>query len=235
MRRAPRKVYIAPMIRIFLPLLCAALGFATASCTQSEEPLATAAAPATARPASHDAAAAAMPSLQGSSAGSSAQEASSDVSASPPVVRRASTLIAMPVVSADGSPLGDVKDIIFDRRGQATHLVIAYGSARPQGGADQIPGDGKTPAAGGGRRLTAIPWDAAMASLKDGQLVLDAAKLQGAPSFTPDTWPDLDDPAWSTATDTYWRKAMQAAIAAHPGTPVDSTSRERARPARDGN
>ncbi len=131
-----------------------------------------------------------------------------------PVERRASTLIGMPVVSGDGSPIGEVKDIIFDRQGRATHLVISSSA------------DGK---------LTAMPWDAALAILKDGKLVLDGTKLQGAPGFTADAWPNLDDPRWSAPADAYWRKAVRAAIAAHPGNPIDSTARQRGRRARDNN
>lgn len=149
-----------------------------------------------------------------------------------PAERRASTLIGMPVVSADGHPLGQVKDIVFDRQGRATHLVIAYGM-QPEIGPPEIPDDGKPTASSGGK-LTAMPWDAALASTKDGRLVLDATKLQSAPSFTPDTWPNLDDPSWSAPGDAYWRKVVQATIAAHPGSPIDSTTRQRGRPARDG-
>lgn len=138
----------------------------------------------------------------------------------------------MAVVSAQGSSLGEVKDIIFDRQGRATHMVIAY-AAEPQPNPGALPNDvAATPTPDG--KLTAMPWDAAMASIKGGQLVLDSAQLQGAPSFTPDTWPNLDDPAWSATADAYWRKAVRAAIAAHPGAPIDSTSRQRARPTRDG-
>jgi hypothetical protein len=133
----------------------------------------------------------------------------------------------MPVVSADGSPLGEVKDVIFDRQGRATHLVIAYGT-EPQSGPAEIPDDGKGASSPDGK-LTAMPWDAAAASMKKGRLVLDEAQLQGAPSFTLDAWPNLDDPSWSAASDSYWRKAVQAAIAAHPGTPIDSPSRARTR------
>ncbi|MGH8296927.1 MAG: PRC-barrel domain-containing protein [Steroidobacteraceae bacterium] len=194
------------MIRIFLPLICAALGFAIASCTQSQGPFGAAEAPASARPASNGTAAAAMPSPGQSS------PASHDVLASTPLERRASTLIGMPVVSAKGNALGDVKDIIFDRRGRATHLVVAFGA-----------------------RLTAVPWDAALASIKKDRMVLDDAKLQGAPSFTPHSWPNLDDPTWSAATDIYWRRAVRPAIAAHAGMPIDSTSRQRAHRTRDGN
>ena len=258
------------MIRIFLPLICAALGLVAASCSQSEGPFAPAGAPASPQPASHDAAAAAMaspshspqardanaatpavdpttagspqppdpqsdqtPSLDEAAASQSTAEATTDVPSSTPDQRRASTLIGMPVVSADGGPLGEVKDIIFDRQGRATHVVIAYGT-EPQAGPGEIPDDGKAASTSDGK-LTAMPWDTAVASIKDGRLVLDSAQLQGAPSFTPDTWPNLDNPAWSATADTYWRKAVRAAIAAHPGAPIDSTARQRARPTRDGN
>lgn len=242
------------MIRILLPLICAALGFAAASCSQSENPFAPAEAPAPAQATSHGAASAAMasppsaatpadqtPSLEASSAGSESQasasqstpEASSDAPASTPADRRASTLIGMPVVSGDGSPVGEVKDIIFDRQGRATHLVIAYGTAPPAGGAAALPDSGSSASNPDGK-LTAMPWDAAIASMKDGRLVLDDTKLQAAPSFTPHAWPNLDNPTWNAAADAYWRKAVRAAIAAHPGTPIDSPDRQRGRRARDG-
>jgi sporulation protein YlmC with PRC-barrel domain len=243
------------MIRIFLPLICAALGFAAASCSQAEGPLA----PATEAPASppqptHGAASAAVtrpadsaqangadqaPTNQASSSDAAsttsappaAADANPDAPTSTPTERRASTLIGMPVVATDGSSLGDVKDIIFDRQGRATHLVVAYGS-EPQTSPGALPNEGEAAPSSDGK-LTAMPWDAAMASIKGGQLVLDSAQLQAAPSFTQGTWPDLDDPAWSAAADAYWRKAVQAAIEAHPGAPIDSPSRERARPDRD--
>lgn len=224
------------MIRLFLPLLCAALGFAAASCGQSEQPLA----PAVEAPASPHPQPPAAPSNPAPSsaeapttpASQPAADTSPDASVHTPSERRASTLIGMSVVSADGSPRGEVKDIIFDRQGRATHLVIAYG-AEPQVNSGGPPNDGEAASTPEGK-LTAMPWDAAMASIKEGRLVVESEQLQGAPSFTPDSWPDLDDPAWSAATDTYWRNAVRAAIAAHPGAPIDSTSRQRERPARDG-
>ncbi|MGB6489373.1 MAG: PRC-barrel domain-containing protein, partial [Steroidobacteraceae bacterium] len=166
------------------------------------------------------------------SASQSAADANADAPTSTPTERRASTLIGMAVVGTDGSSLGDVKDIIFDRQGRATHLVIAYGT-QPQANPGALPNDGEAAPAPDGK-LTAMPWDAAMASIKGGQLVLDSAQLQAAPSFTPGTWPNVDDPAWSNSADAYWRKAVQAAIEAHPGAPIDSTSRQRARPNRGG-
>ena len=174
-----------------------------------------------------------MPSSPQQVSGSqSAAQAQPSAPTSTPVERRASTLIGTPVVSAAGSPLGEVTDIIFDRQGRATHLVIAYAS-RPDAAPGDAPGDSK-PASTPDGKLTAIPWDAAIASMKNGHLVLEDSKLQDAPSFTTDAWPNLDDPAWSVGTDTYWRKAVQAAIAAHPGAPIDSTDRHRGRRTRSG-
>jgi len=162
-----------------------------------------------------------------------AAQATPDLPTSTPAERRASTLIGMPVVSADGSPLGDVKDIVFDQQGRATHLVISYSTAP-----DASPGDitdSAKPAPSLDGKLTAMPWDAAAASIKDGHVVLDGTKLQDAPSFTPQEWPNIDDPAWSSSADAYWRKAVRAAIAAHPGAPIDSTTRQRGRRSRGEN
>src|SRR5215469_5833278 len=196
------------MIRIILPLVCAALGFVAASCSQSGGRFAPAEAPASPHPNSHGAASAAMASPsdpqqsqaagppspasdQTASGAQSASAANPEAATGTPVDRRASTLIGMPVVAADGSSLGEVKDIVFDRQGRATHLVIAYGTA-PQMGPGEIPDDGK-PAPTPESKLTAMPWDAAVAIIKSGRLLLDGAQLQRAPSFTPDAWPNLDD------------------------------------------
>lgn len=284
------------MIRIILPLVCAVLGFAAASCSQSGNPFATADAPASAQPPLHGAASAAMasppdspqarraasapatdqsssgapqpaatpagatppaaapsdqmpsdpvpqdqvPSLdeappastpQASASQSTAAQTTPDAPTGTPAERRASTLIGMPVVSTDGSPLGDVKDIVFDQQGRATHLVIAYGMAPDASPADTA--DAARPAPSLDGKLTAMPWDAAAASIKEGRVVLDGAKLQDAPSFTSLAWPNLDDPGWSGTADAYWRKAVRAAIAAHPGAPIDSTTRQRGRRSRD--
>ena len=272
------------MIRIILPLVCAALGLAAVSCGQSGDPFATAEAPASPHAPPHGAASAAMasppnsphareassppatnqtsaaatqspaatsdsmpsdqaaqdelPSLDETSPPATAQVASASAAEPTPdeptttqSERRASTLIGMPVVSLDGSPLGDVRDIVFDQQGRATHLVIAYGSAPDASSGDLT--DAAKPALNPDGKLTAMPWDAAAASIKDGRMVLDGTKLRGAPSFTPQAWPNLENPGWNGTADAYWRKAVRAAIAAHPGAPIDSTTRQRGRRARD--
>ena len=115
----------------------------------------------------------------------------------PLAARRASTLISMPVQSDAGQPLGTIEDIVFSARGRATHVIVNSAGKR-----------------------VAIPWRIAMPRIHSGILVLNQARLGGAPSFTPDTWPDVSDPSWSAAADAYWT------------TPVDSMSRSRTRSGR---
>ena len=209
------------MNRIFLPLLCAVLGLAAASCGQTEGSFGRADS-AGSPPGAANAAMASPPGsaeeLQPAQAGS---PPAGTEAANPPAQHRASTLIGMPVVSAAGSALGEVKDIIFDAAGRATHVVI---SCEAQSQASAASADG---------RLVAVPWDAAIAHISDGRLVLDNSSLAGAPSFTPEAWPDFDDPAWSATADAYWRKVASAAVTTHRSNPIDSTTRRRSRRSRD--
>lgn len=300
------------MIRIFLPLICAALGLAATSCSQSEGPFAPTEPSASPQSASHDAASASMassvhaaqadgaprdPPSQGNAAtgtdpavpviaqsspksalpsaspGPAADQASSEATSStdqavsadqaasaastadqtpsppsdqtspsaPPTTgaaatnrvaeRRASTVIGMPVISLDGRSIGRVKDIIFDAQGRATHVVIAY-DTEPAAGPEEIP-EGKPRSAADGK-MAALPWDTAVARINAGKLVLDGTKLQSAPSFTADEWPNLQDPAWSANADAYWRKVAPPPASARRSAEIDSTARLRARPTRDG-
>jgi sporulation protein YlmC with PRC-barrel domain len=117
----------------------------------------------------------------------------------PHAALRASTLITMPVESRSGRMLGRIRDIVFNPNGngRATHIIIACDK---------------------GGRLVAIPWWTAVADIHHGALVLQAARLEGAPGFDPGNWPDLTDSSWSDSADDYWT------------VPIDSTSRSRARP-----
>jgi hypothetical protein len=115
----------------------------------------------------------------------------------PLAARRASTLISMPVQSDSGEPLGTIEDIVFGARGRATHVIVNSAG-----------------------RLVAIPWRIAMPRIHGGILELNRTRLSGAPSFTPDTWPDVSAPSWSATADAYWT------------TPVDSMSRSRSRSGR---
>jgi sporulation protein YlmC with PRC-barrel domain len=210
------------MIRIFLPLLCAVLGLATAACGQSGGPFG----PADSAGSSPDSATAAMASPPDASAGTepssrAAAQAGTEQKSAALAGHRASTLIGMPVVSADGSPLGEVKDIIFDSQGRATHVVIANETPTSDGASNPD------------EKLVAVPWETALTHISDDHLVLDSAHLASAPSFTPEAWPNLDDPAWSVTADAYWRKVAVPPVTVHGSNPVDSTARQRGRRTRD--
>ncbi len=239
------------MMRIFLPLICAALGLAAASCSPSEgsfAPTEAASPPSGERGSAPAGAASPDHTAQADGMTENPPGADDTATATDPSLRvvaqslpkstasagtqaelRASALIGMPVTAIDGSPLGKVKDIIFDPQGRATHVVIAYDT---QVGPEEIP-DGKPRPRPDGK-LAAMPWDTAVARVDGGKLVLDGAKLRSAPSFTADTWPNLQDPAWSALADAYWRKMTPPPVAAHRSTQIDSTARLRARPTRDG-
>jgi len=110
---------------------------------------------------------------------------------------RASTLITMPVETRSGEVLGQIQDIVFNSNGRATDVIVTYGKGGPDA------------------KLVAIPWQTAVSDIHHGSLVLDAARLKGAPSFELGSWPDIRDPSWSATADAYWT------------VPIDSTSRSR--------
>lgn len=127
----------------------------------------------------------------------------------PAAAQRASMLLGLPVRARSGAQLGAVFDIVFGNDGQPTHLIVVH----TIGGG--MPGT-----------LTAIPWAIAIKHFADGALVVDAQRFAAAPGFAPDAWPKLDSPQWSAAADAYWSQPT-----APPFTPVDPTTRSRARPA----
>lgn len=127
----------------------------------------------------------------------------------PATAQRASTLLGLPVRARSGVQLGAVLDIVFGNDGQPTHLIVVH-----------------TIAGGAPGTLSAVPWAIAIKHLVDGALVLDAKRFAAAPGFAPDAWPKLDSPQWSAAADAYWSQPIEP-----PFTPVDPTTRSRARPA----
>jgi hypothetical protein len=123
---------------------------------------------------------------------------------------RASAIIGMPVQSFTGELIGEVKDIILETNGTATHVVVSYGGAFGIGG-----------------KLVAMPWVAAAAMMSGNRLVVDRLRLQRAPTLPDNKWPDLANRGWSTEADRYWQSTSSAR--APSGTDVDSPDRSRRR------
>ncbi len=126
----------------------------------------------------------------------------------PAVAQRASTLIGLAVQSHSGQRLGAVLDIVFGAGGAAPHLIVVHASG------DGAPGT-----------LTAVPWKLAIKHLRGGALIFKAKRFADAPAFPPGDWPKLDTPDWSAAADAYWSRTEGPSF-----TPIDPTTRSRARP-----
>jgi sporulation protein YlmC with PRC-barrel domain len=100
-----------------------------------------------------------------------------------PALMGADTLIGDSVVNLQEETLGDIKEIMLDMRsGQVAYAVLSFGGFL-----------------GMGEKLFAVPWQALRLDTVNKCFVLDAdkAKLQNAPGFDPDAWPDMSDVSWS--------------------------------------
>jgi hypothetical protein len=128
---------------------------------------------------------------------------------------RAAKIIGMTVQTPAGDSIGAVRDILFDNNGMATHVVIAYGGALGVGG-----------------KLAAVPWSTAVSLTKGSRIVVDRSRLERAPTFEDNKWPDVASRTWSTEVDNYWQGEIRSAIAP-PDADIDSPDRSRRRRDRD--
>ncbi len=107
-----------------------------------------------------------------------------------PALMGAETLIGDNVVNGQEDSLGDIKEIMLDMRsGQVAYAVLAFGGFL-----------------GMGEKLFAVPWQALQLDTVNKRFVLnvDKAKLQNAPGFDPDAWPDMSDVGWSNQIHSFY-------------------------------
>jgi len=88
----------------------------------------------------------------------------------------------MPVQTASGEPLGTVRDVVPDATGAPGYVLIT------------IPTGGKT----------AVPYSTVASLTREGTIVLDRARLQGAPRVQDSQLQDPSDTRWKTQADHYW-------------------------------
>lgn len=127
---------------------------------------------------------------------------------------RATQIVGMSVESMTGESLAQVKDIILDSKGLATHLVLSYGGTL-----------------GVGANLVAVPWSAATTMMDGHRIVMSRLKLLGAPTFSDSHWPDLSRPGWSAEADRYWESVDNQELSSAPAE-IDDPLRSRQRPER---
>ncbi len=105
-------------------------------------------------------------------------------------VMSASTLIGDTVVNARGEDLGKVEEIMLHiNSGKIAYAVLSFGGF-----------------IGIGDKLFAIPWEALTLDEDNHRFILNVGKerLERAPGFDKDHWPDMADPKWGSEIYSYY-------------------------------
>jgi sporulation protein YlmC with PRC-barrel domain len=86
--------------------------------------------------------------------------------------------------------LGEIKDLMIDiSKGRIAYAVLSFGGFL-----------------GMGDKLFAIPWEAFRVVQEEETFLLDVAKekLEKAPGFDKDNWPDMADAMWGKSIHDYY-------------------------------
>ncbi|MDP1667394.1 MAG: PRC-barrel domain-containing protein [Methylobacter sp.] len=108
-----------------------------------------------------------------------------------PRLMGADTLIGNDVYNENEEDLGDIKEIMLDMTtGQVSYAVLSYGGFL-----------------GMGERLFAVPWDALKLDTVNKRFVLniDKERLETAPGFDKDHWPDMADQSWRDQIESFYK------------------------------
>lgn len=107
-----------------------------------------------------------------------------------PGLMGANTLDGNDVYNRQDEDLGDIKEIMLDMgTGRVAYAVLSYGGFL-----------------GMGEKLFAVPWSALTLDTVNKRFVLDVEKdrLESAPGFDKDQWPDMANSAWSKEIHDYY-------------------------------
>lgn len=110
-----------------------------------------------------------------------------------PYIMAANTLTGNKVVNESGEDLGTLKHIMLDVvGGTIPYAVLSFGGVL-----------------GLGDKLFAVPWSSLALDVDNERFVLNIAKdrLQGAPGFDKNDWPDMADDRWRTEVSGYYGPA----------------------------
>jgi sporulation protein YlmC with PRC-barrel domain len=105
-------------------------------------------------------------------------------------VLSASTLAGDSVKNAAGEDLGKVDELMIDiPSGRVAYAVLSFGGFLRMG-----------------NKLFAVPWGALTVDEDRKCFILDVdkAKLENAPGFDKDNWPDMADTAWGSQIHSYY-------------------------------
>jgi hypothetical protein len=127
---------------------------------------------------------------------------------------KARDIIGVGVVSKSHENLGKIEEIVLDKiSGQACYVVLSFGGFL-----------------GMGDKLIAMPWNAIRFSPEDNCFILNASKarLENAPSFSRNKWPDMADQTWGEkiyqhyGTLPHWRDDVASAQSQRPTSITNS-------------
>ena len=107
-----------------------------------------------------------------------------------PELMGANTLIGNDVYNQKDENLGDIKEIMLDvRSGRVSYAVLSFGGFL-----------------GMGEKLFAVPWSALTLDTQNKRFTLNVEKdrLESAPGFDQDSWPNMADPSWAKSIHDYY-------------------------------
>jgi hypothetical protein len=92
------------------------------------------------------------------------------------------------VLDAHGMDIGKIEDIAIDvMAGRVAYAVLSFGGIL-----------------GMGDKLFAIPWKKLRRHAQEWRLDVERRRLEQAPGFNKDNWPDLADPSWEMQISGYY-------------------------------
>lgn len=107
-----------------------------------------------------------------------------------PALMGADTLLGNDVYNRQEEDLGDIKEIMLDMRsGKVAYAVLSFGGFL-----------------GMGEKLFAVPWKALTLDTVNKRFILNVEKdrLENAPGFDKDDWPDMADSTWAAGIHSYY-------------------------------
>lgn len=107
-----------------------------------------------------------------------------------PELMGTNTLIGNDVYNLKNEDLGDIKEIMLDMRtGRVSYAVLSFGGFL-----------------GMGEKLFAVPWSALTLDTQNKRFTLNVEKdrLENAPGFDKDSWPNMADPSWVKSIHDYY-------------------------------
>jgi sporulation protein YlmC with PRC-barrel domain len=100
-------------------------------------------------------------------------------------------MVGTKVQTSTGENLGEVKEVLLDKQGNASYAVISHGAVMGLGG-----------------KRTAVPWANVQSAMQDDQLIMDRSQLEQAPVLPSGKTPDVSSGTWSRDADTFWHAKL---------------------------